>query len=59
MVTNDPNALRVTLTEEDIRNRFPWDYADLREKLKKRYLDFKENTKYHDLRKGSRPIRST
>jgi hypothetical protein len=31
----NPNALRVTLTEEDIRNRFPWDYADLREKLKK------------------------
>jgi hypothetical protein len=48
---NDPNAVHVNLTEEDIRNQYPWDYGDLTEKLKNRYIDFKANPKYHDLRK--------
>lgn len=52
MVTNDPNALRVTLSEEDIRTRFPWDYEELTKRLKARYIDFKENVKYHDLRRN-------
>ena len=50
-VTNDPNALRVMLSEEDIRKQYPWDYDELTEHLEKRYLDFKINQKYHDLRK--------
>lgn len=48
---NDPNALQVNLTEEDIRTQYPWDYATLTTKLKNRYIDFKENQKYHNIRK--------
>lgn len=48
---NDPNAVRVNLSEEDIRKQYPWSYAELTDKLKNRYIDFKANSKYHDLRK--------
>jgi hypothetical protein len=51
IVTNDPNALPVMVSEEDIRKQYPWDYAALKQKLKNRYIDFKENPKYHTLRK--------
>jgi hypothetical protein len=47
----DPNALQVNLTEEDIRNQYPWDYAALTTKLENRYMDFKANQKYHGIRK--------
>jgi Domain of unknown function (DUF3644) len=48
---NDPNAVHVNLSEEDIRKQYPWDYATLTERLQNRYIDFKANGKYHDLRK--------
>jgi hypothetical protein len=48
---NDPNAVHVNLSEEDIRKQYPWDYGDLTEKLQNRYIDFKTNNKYHELRK--------
>lgn len=48
---NDPNAVVVNVTEEDIRRQYPWDYRTLTEKLENRYLDFKTNNKYHELRK--------
>lgn len=51
IVTNDPNAIKVTVSEEDIRQQYPWDYGQLTKKLKERYMDFKENGKYHRLRK--------
>lgn len=50
-VTNDPNAPKVAISEEDIRKVYPWDYGDLTQRLSKRYLDFRANRKYHDLRK--------
>lgn len=50
-VTNDPNAPEVQLSEEDIIDRYPWDYQVLTTRLRKRYTDFKENQKYHKLRK--------
>lgn len=50
-VTDDPNAPRVQLTEENIRKTYPWDYAELNRRLKKRYIDFKCNAKYHRIRK--------
>lgn len=50
IITNDPTATRVTMTEESIRTAFPWDYAQLTERLKARYSDFKENDKYHRVR---------
>jgi hypothetical protein len=51
MVTNDPGAIHVHISEEDIRKQYPWDYGTLTGKLKARYIDFKENDKYHTLRK--------
>jgi Domain of unknown function (DUF3644) len=48
---NDPNAVPVTLSEEDIRKQYPWDYRTLTERLRNRYIDFRANPKYHELRK--------
>jgi len=48
---NDPNATQVSLSEEDIRKQYPWDYATLMSRLKGRYSDFKANGEYHNLRK--------
>lgn len=46
------NAVPIFLTEEELLKRYPWDYKTLYEKLKKRYDDFKQNSKFHDIRKG-------
>jgi hypothetical protein len=51
IVTNDPNAMPVMVSEEDIRKQYPWDSAALRKRLKNRYIDFKENQKFHAIRK--------
>jgi hypothetical protein len=51
VITDDPSATHVILSEEDIRKQYPWDYAELTNRLKNRYLDFKENQKYHGIRK--------
>lgn len=51
IVTNDPNATAVTISEEDIREKYPWDFHILTTRMKKRYSDFAQNKKYHDLRK--------
>ncbi|TKJ40341.1 hypothetical protein CEE37_08420 [candidate division LCP-89 bacterium B3_LCP] len=51
IVTNDPNALKIQMTEENIRNTYPWDYGELTSQLKRRYSDFKVNLKYHSHRK--------
>ena len=40
------------LTEEQIRDKYPWDYDDLIEKMKERYINFKLNKEFHDLRKS-------
>ena len=50
-ITDDPEATKVFLKEEDFRQRYPWDYAQLTAKLRKRYTDFKATRKYHDIRK--------
>ncbi len=47
----DPNAVPVTITEEDSRRAFPWTYTDLRKALRRRYEDFKENDKFHKIRR--------
>jgi hypothetical protein len=49
-VTNNPNAPAVRLTEEQIRDRNPWDYKRLTDECRARYSDFKALKKYHDLR---------
>jgi hypothetical protein len=50
-ITNDPDAPKVAITEDDIRKIFPWDYQELTKRLQNRYIDFKTNKKYHDIRK--------
>ena len=51
-ITNDPNAPAFRLTEEQVREKYPWDYNQLTKELRKRYTEeFKENDKYHKLRK--------
>lgn len=49
-ISNDPNAPPVRLVEEEINDKYPWDYEVLTTRLNKRYSDFKVNKKYHDLR---------
>ena len=44
-------AIAVRLSEEDIREKYPWDYAILTTRLKKRYANFKETKEYHQLRR--------
>lgn len=50
-LTNDPTAVKVQLAEENIREKFPWDYQILTNKLKARYNNFQLNQNYHKLRK--------
>ena len=50
-ITDDPNAPQVAITEEDIRKRYPWDYEELTKRLRRRYIDFITNQKYHSIRK--------
>lgn len=50
-LTRDNDAIKVTLTEAEIRDRYPFDYAALTEKCKKRYCDFVINSEYHKNRK--------
>lgn len=51
-ITNDPNAPAVRLTDEQIREKYPWDYQKLTEECAKRYSDFKQDKTYHAVRKG-------
>lgn len=51
-ISKEDGALKIELTEADIRDRYPWDYEELNSRLKKRYINFKINQRYHDLRKS-------
>jgi hypothetical protein len=44
---------KVQLTEEQIRQQYPWDYDELNKRMRKRYKDFKITKKYHELRKAT------
>ena len=54
-ITNDPSAPKVQMTEEQVRDKYPLTYAALTAECSKRYTDFVQNQKYHDLRK---PLKS-
>ena len=49
-VTTDSDATKIYLTEEQILDKYPWDYKQLTEKCRQRYSDFKLNSDYHSLR---------
>ena len=50
--SKDPSALPIHLTEEDIHERYPWDFARLTDECRKRFKDFKANGNYHKIRKA-------
>lgn len=50
-ISKDQDALKVTLSEEDIREKYPWDYDRLCKHLRTRYSDFLANNHFHKLRK--------
>jgi hypothetical protein len=49
--SKDPKATAIRLSDEQIREKYPWDYKRLTKECTKRYTDFKVAAKYHDLRK--------
>ena len=50
-LTTDLSAPAIRLTEEEITERYPWDYETLTGKCKQRYQNFKVNKEYHEFRK--------
>lgn len=50
-LTNDPRAPRLQLSEQQMKNRYPMTYQTLSNECANRYSDFKQNQRYHDLRK--------
>lgn len=50
-ITNSSMAPEVRLTEEQIRDRYPWDTKQLTAECKKRYPNFKVDGTYHSARK--------
>lgn len=50
-ITNDPNAPKVQITEEHLKDKYPLNYAALTKTCRERYSDFLQNKKYHDLLK--------
>ncbi len=50
-VKYDEDGISVTLSEEDILKKYPWDHAKLVEKCKDRYSDFKLDQRFNGLKK--------
>jgi hypothetical protein len=51
IVTKDRKATAIQLTDEQIREKYPWDYNRLTSECKKRYSDFKVVDEYHEVRR--------
>ncbi len=47
-----PDAIPMRVEEADIRDTYAWSYDNLTRRLALRYVDFKVNKKYHELRKA-------
>jgi hypothetical protein len=47
----DENGIPITISEEDMRSRFPFTYDDVRIKAKSRYSNFKQGRDFNDLMK--------
>lgn len=50
--SDDPNATKVVISEEQIQEKYPWDYKELIRRLRARYRDFKLDRKAHAIRKN-------
>ena len=49
-VTKDESAVKVQLSEQDIREKYPWDHKELCGRLRARYSDFKQNKAFNAIR---------
>jgi hypothetical protein len=49
--SNDPDAIKINVQEEDALKNYPYDYNKLTTALNKRFIDFKANQRYHNIRK--------
>ena len=49
---NNPEAIPIQMTEEDILQKYPWDYEELTRRCKARYENFKVNNEYHSVRRS-------
>lgn len=50
VLSKDPDAVKVTLSDADIRTKYPWDYGEVLVRLGKRYADFKANQNFHNIK---------
>jgi hypothetical protein len=50
-ITTDPTAPQINLTEDEFKKIYKWTYQQLIDQLKKRYTDFKVNSKFASIRK--------
>ena len=50
VLSNSPDAIPITLEEEQIRQTYPWAYAILLKRLQLRYSDFKQNRRFYELK---------
>lgn len=50
-ISKDVDAVKITVSEKDIRDKYPWDYGELCNRLKARYIDFKQCQRFHSVRK--------
>lgn len=48
--SKDPDAVKMVLTETDIRAKYPWDFSELCRRMAARYKDFKVNQEFHNIR---------
>lgn len=49
-VKNDSEATKIELTEDQLMEKYPWDYKELVERLKLRYSDFKQNNFFYGIK---------
>lgn len=54
-LTNDPTAPKFQLSEEQVKDKYPLNYASLTNECQKRYSNFVVNKNYHAIRK---PLKS-
>jgi len=49
-LSDDPEAIEIRLTEEQIREKYPWNYEELIVRCKERYSDFLTNKRFHEIK---------
>jgi hypothetical protein len=50
VLSDEPNASPVVMSEESIRANFPWDFGELTNRLRARYSDFSQNGRFYQIR---------